>query len=54
MVNKGSNIPKRNEIPQECKWRLEDIYASNDLWEKDFQKVKQMPDSLLPYKESMA
>ncbi|HQI17262.1 MAG TPA: oligoendopeptidase F, partial [Bacillota bacterium] len=54
MVNKGSNIPKRSEIPEEYKWRLEDIYASNDLWEKDFQKVKQMADSLLPYKEAMA
>ena len=53
MANKGSSIPKREEISQEYKWRLEDIYESNDLWEKDYEKVKQMADSLYPYKELM-
>lgn len=53
MANKGSNIPKRDEISGEYKWRLEDIHASNDLWEKDYQKIKQMADSLYPYKELM-
>ncbi|HOR86496.1 MAG TPA: oligoendopeptidase F, partial [Bacillota bacterium] len=53
MENKGSGIPKRNEIPQENRWKLEDIYASNDLWEKDYQKVKEMSGKLLPYKEHM-
>ncbi|HYE84169.1 MAG TPA: oligoendopeptidase F [Clostridia bacterium] len=53
MLNKSSGIPKRNEIPQEHKWRLEDIYASNDLWAKDYQKVKDMADKLSPYKEIM-
>lgn len=52
-MQKGSGIPKRNEIPQEYKWRLEDIYASNDLWEKDYQRVKEMADGLAPYKETM-
>ena len=54
MLQKGSGIPKRNEIPQEYKWRLEDIYASNDLWEKDYQKVKEMADKLSPYREVMS
>lgn len=53
MVNSSSSIPKRNEIPEEYKWKLEDIYASNDLWERDCQKVKEMADSLSPYKEHM-
>ncbi len=53
MVNKGSDIPERNEIPPKCRWKLEDIYASNDLWEKDYQKVKDMAGKLPPYEEHM-
>lgn len=33
-------LPKRNEVPSELKWRLEDIYASVQDWENDFQYVK--------------
>lgn len=53
MNNNGTGIPKRDEISQEFKWKLEDIYASNDLWEMDYQRVMQMADSLSPYKEDM-
>ncbi|HCC06666.1 MAG TPA: oligoendopeptidase F [Clostridiales bacterium] len=31
---------KRSEIEDKYKWRLEDIYASDDLWEKDFAEIK--------------
>jgi oligoendopeptidase F len=41
---KIKRLPAREEVPAEYKWKIEDIYASNDDWEKDFQKVK----SLLP------
>ena len=54
MMQKGSSLPKRNEIQQEYKWELEAIYASNELWEKDYQRVKEMADRLSPYKEAMA
>lgn len=52
-MKKGLSVPKRDEIPQEYKWRLEDIYASDDMWEKDYQKVKELSDSLLQYKDTM-
>ncbi|MGE5633202.1 MAG: oligoendopeptidase F [Caulobacteraceae bacterium] len=54
MTKNSSSIPKRDEIQEQYKWRLEDIYASNELWEKDYQKIKEMADKLLPYKDSMA
>ena len=54
MINKGSGIPKRNEISEEYKWRLEDLYASNELWETDYKKVKDMADKLSPYKVKIA
>ncbi len=53
-MQKGSGIPKRNEIPQEFKWRLEDIYASNDLWEKDYQELRSMTALLSAYRDTLA
>jgi len=35
-----SHVPDRNEIPTEHKWHLNDIYASDDLWQQDFDKLK--------------
>lgn len=35
----------RNEIPTEYKWNLESIYASNEDWEQDFQRLqKSVPE----------
>ncbi|MEL7563803.1 MAG: M3 family metallopeptidase, partial [Dehalobacterium sp.] len=35
-------LKKREEIPQQYKWRLEEIYADDELWEKDFARIKEM------------
>ncbi|MCW2276914.1 oligoendopeptidase F [Heliophilum fasciatum] len=32
-------LPNRSEIAASAKWRLEDIYASDDAWERDFQAL---------------
>ncbi|NLV92734.1 MAG: oligoendopeptidase F [Firmicutes bacterium] len=40
MSEQGSNrLPTRQEIPDEMKWRLEDIYANDDLWSQDYHWV---------------
>jgi len=36
-----SKLPSREEIEPKYKWKLEDIYESDELWEDDFKKVKQ-------------
>ena len=36
-VNK---LPSRSEIAVEDTWRLEDIFESDESWEKEFQEVK--------------
>lgn len=33
-------LPERNEIPSDLKWKLEDIYSSNELWEQDLNKAR--------------
>ncbi|MCL2766856.1 MAG: oligoendopeptidase F [Peptococcaceae bacterium] len=35
-------IPGRAKVPKKYKWRLEDIYASDELWERDFTQTKQL------------
>ncbi|SFR14474.1 oligoendopeptidase F [Desulfoscipio geothermicus] len=43
-------LPARQEIPAEYKWRLEDIYAGDELWEQDFQKALQMAGEVEAYR----
>lgn len=40
-------LPKRAEIPDQYKWRLEDLFATDELWEEEFRRVK----TLLPQAE---
>lgn len=49
MQNKG-NLPTRQEIPAEYKWQLGDIYPHDELWEKDFQTVKELGTEIEGYK----
>lgn len=35
-------LKKREDIPEQYKWRLEEIYADDQLWEKDFAAIKEM------------
>jgi len=35
-----NNLPLREEIDDIFKWKLEDIYENEELWEKDFSEVK--------------
>ncbi len=40
--SKVSAIPQRSGIEDIYKWRLEDIYATDQMWEEDFKKVEAM------------
>ena len=34
-------VPTRDEIEEQYKWNLKDIYTSDEEWEKDFEHVEQ-------------
>ncbi|MBO8178108.1 MAG: oligoendopeptidase F [Bacillus sp. (in: Bacteria)] len=36
---KVKQLPKRHEVPEDLTWRLEDIFASDEEWEKEYQSV---------------
>lgn len=54
MQNNNGKVPKRSEIPAQYKWKLEDMYQTNELWEKDYQKVKELAHRLAAYKDTLA
>ncbi|MCR2820984.1 oligoendopeptidase F [Lederbergia panacisoli] len=35
-------LPSRSEINEEMTWRLEDIFSSDDSWEKEYDDIKEM------------
>ncbi|MGC5328371.1 oligoendopeptidase F [Brevibacillus sp. SYSU BS000544] len=39
-MNKTQKLPKRDEIPNQYKWKLEDIYPSDQAWEEDVKQAK--------------
>ncbi|MBU9721782.1 MULTISPECIES: oligoendopeptidase F [Bacillaceae] len=45
-----TKLPKRDEIPKELTWDLEDIYATDDDWEKEFSEVKEMFPKLTEFR----
>ena len=40
----AERIPQRADVPAEHKWRLEDIYPTDEAWEQDWQKAKASAD----------
>ena len=54
MEGNETRIPKRNEISDQFKWKLEHIYETNELWESDYNKVKADTSNLLKYKGKLA
>lgn len=49
-----SAIRKREEIAGEYKWKLEDIYPDEQLWEEDFQAIKTLADEVDDLKGTLA
>lgn len=45
----ASKLPPRNEVPTESRWKLEDIYASDDAWKSDFDRLKPMAAKIAAY-----
>ena len=43
-------VKKRDEIDNQYKWRLEDIYSSDQIWSDDIKKAKELSDLLIDFK----
>lgn len=45
----AKELPIRSEIPVEKTWRLEDIFATDDLWREEYNKLKNEIPNLTKY-----
>lgn len=42
LAKNQKSLPLRTEIPEELTWKLEDIFATDELWDKEWQDVKEL------------
>ncbi len=49
----AEKLKKRSEIDDKFKWKLEDTYASDDLWEADFLELKKKTEEMKKYKGNL-
>ncbi len=42
----GGQLPTRQEIPEELKWRLEDIFATDREWETELAQIRAHKDEI--------
>ena len=45
---------KREEIPKQYQWKMEDLYASNEAWEADFSKLQRGIEDIKKYEGTLA
>jgi len=51
--SKEKSLPKREDIDNKYKWKLEDIYSCTDQWEKDFGTVKEYISKITEFKGTL-
>ncbi len=44
------SLPSRNEVQEELTWRLEDIFANDEAWDKEYKEVKELLPSAEQFK----
>ncbi len=47
---KIKSLPKRSEIAKEMTWRLEDIFPTDEAWEKEYEEIKEQVKQAGQYK----
>ena len=45
---------KRSEVEKKYLWALEDVYASDDLWEKDYKELDKSVNFVSAYKGKLS
>lgn len=53
-LGRGASLPERSAMPAEYKWKLEDIFASAEDWEKSFAAIKSRIPEIAAYKGALA
>lgn len=48
-----NKVPTRAQIDDKDKWKIEDLYANDEAWEADFQKVQELAREAAGYQGTM-
>jgi oligoendopeptidase F len=51
---KQKTLPKRSEISAEMKWKLEELFATDQAWEEEFQQVNKLIEEMKEYQGRLA
>ncbi|MGI6011945.1 MAG: oligoendopeptidase F [Ruminococcus sp.] len=43
-MEQNGKLPSREEIPAKDKWRIEDLYSSDEKWEEEFERLNSMSE----------
>ncbi|SDE99358.1 oligoendopeptidase F [Sporomusa acidovorans] len=54
MPEPSTTLPSRDQIKPEYKWKMEDIYATEDLWQADFDTLKGYLPRIMEYRETLS
>lgn len=54
MDEKELGLLKREEVDGRFKWKLEHIYETNELWEADYKRVKELLPQITEYKGKLS
>lgn len=46
----NNNLPKRSEVDKKFTWAIEDLFATDDLWEKEYNRIKELLPKAEGYK----
>lgn len=52
-MSDNNQLPIREEVQQQDKWRIEDLYSSDTVWEQDFTKMQEMTEEFRKYQGTM-
>lgn len=50
----ADRIPQRSEVAAQYKWKINDIYATDEAWENDLEKAKSAIERIPEYKGQLA
>lgn len=51
--NAVKQLPARSEVPEELKWRLEDIFVTDEEWEKEFKALQTLAGEASSYRGTL-
>lgn len=49
-----NKLRKRDEIPVADTWNMEDMYATDELWEEEQEKLEKLADEIISFKGTLA